>query len=57
MRQWRELKSGDFLRELAGLVKEIEAEAANIVERFEEGERQAEIERQSWEEERRKQDR
>lgn len=53
MRQWRESKSGEFLRKLAGLVKEIEAEAANIVKRFEEGERQAEIERQRWEEERR----
>ena len=52
MRQWRESKTGDFPRKLAGLVKEIEAEAANIVKRFEEGERQAEIERQRREEER-----
>ncbi len=53
LRQWRESKSGDFPRKLAGLVKELEAEAANIVMRFEEGERQAEIERQRWEEEKR----
>ncbi|RQW86269.1 MAG: hypothetical protein EHM79_10080 [Geobacter sp.] len=38
MRQWRESKSGDFPRKLAGLIKEIEAEAANIIKRFEEGE-------------------
>lgn len=50
MRQWRESKAGEFPRKLAGLVKELEAEAANIVKRFEEGERQAEIERQRREE-------
>lgn len=55
MRQWRESKSGDFPRKLSGLVKELEAEAANIVKRFEEGERQAEIERQRREEEQRAQ--
>jgi hypothetical protein len=53
MRQWRESKAGDFPRKLADLVKEVEAEAANIVKRFEEGERQAEIERLRWEEEKR----
>ena len=53
MRQWRESKTGDFPRKLSGLVKELEAEAANIVKRFEEGERQAEIERLRWEEEKR----
>jgi hypothetical protein len=53
VRQWRESKSGDFPRKLAGLVKELESEAANIVKRFAEGERQAEIERQRREEERR----
>jgi len=53
MRQWRESKTGDFPRKLSGLVKEIETEAANIVRRFEEGERQAEIERLRWEEEKR----
>ena len=55
MRQWREPKAGDFPRKLAGLVKEVEAEVVNIVKRFEEGERQAEIERQRREEERRAQ--
>lgn len=55
VRQWRESKSGDFPRKLAGLVKELEAEAATIVKRFEEGERQAEIERLRREEERRAQ--
>ncbi len=55
VRQWRESKTGDFPRKLADLVKELEAETANIVKRFEEGERQAEIERQRWEEERRRQ--
>ena len=55
LRQWRESKSGDFPRKLAGLVKEVEAEVANIVRRFEEGERQAEIDRQRREEERRAQ--
>jgi GTP1/Obg family GTP-binding protein len=55
VRQWRESKSGDFPRKLADLVKELESEAANIVKRFEEGERQAEIERLRREEERRAQ--
>jgi GTP1/Obg family GTP-binding protein len=55
MRQWRESKAGDFTRKLADLVWEVEAEAVNIVKRFEEGERQAEIERQRREEERRAQ--
>ena len=57
MQQWRESKAGDFPRKLVGLVKEVEAEAVNIVKRFEEGERQAEIERQRREEERRAQER
>lgn len=55
LRQWRESKAGDFPRKLAGLVKEVETEVVNIVKRFEEGERQAEIERQRREEERRAQ--
>lgn len=55
MRQWRESKAGEFPRKLAGLVIELESEAATIVKRFEEGERQAEIERQRREEERRAQ--
>jgi hypothetical protein len=55
MRQWRESKAGEFPRKLANLVTEIEAEATTIVKRFEEGERQAEIERLRREEERRAQ--
>ena len=55
LRQWRESKAGDFPRKLAGLVKEVESEVINIVNRYEEGERQAEIERQRREEERRAQ--
>ena len=53
MRQWREKKIGEFPRKLAGLVQELEDEAANIVGLFEEGERQTEIERQRFEEEKR----
>lgn len=38
MLNWREPKSGDFQRKLAGLVIELESDAVNIVKRFEDGE-------------------
>jgi len=54
VRQWREIKSGDFPRKLAGVVKELEVETVNITRLVKEGERRAEIERQQREEQRRK---
>lgn len=48
-RQWRESKAGDFPGRLSAIVKELKREAATIAKLVEEGERQAEIERQKWE--------
>jgi hypothetical protein len=48
-RQWRESKAGDFPGRLSAIVKELKREAATIAQLVEEGERQAEIERQKWE--------
>jgi hypothetical protein len=49
VRQWRETKAGDFPGKLSAIVKELKREAATIARLVEEGERQAEIERQKWE--------
>ena len=49
VRQWRETKVGDFPGKLSAIVKELKREAATIAQLVEEGERQAEIERQRWE--------
>jgi hypothetical protein len=45
-RQWKETKAGDFPSKLSAIVKELKREAATIAQLVEEGERQAEIERQ-----------
>ncbi len=47
-RQWRESKQGEYPGKLSAIVKELEREAATIARLVEEGERQAEIERQRW---------
>ena len=52
-RQWREKKSGELPGKILGIVKELEHEAATIARLVAEGERQAEIERQRWEAQRR----
>jgi hypothetical protein len=51
--QWAEQKPGDFPTRFARIAKELEAAAPIIAGLVEEGERQAEIERQRWEVERR----
>ena len=48
-RQWRESKIGDLPDKFQAIVKELEREAATIATLVEEGERQAEVERQRWE--------
>lgn len=48
--QWRESKSADLQNKFKAIVKELEREAAAIATLVEEGERQAEVERQQWEE-------
>lgn len=50
VRQWREKKAGDIDSRLLSIVKELECEAPAIVELVAEGHRQAEIERQRWQE-------
>jgi hypothetical protein len=52
-RQWRESKAGELPKKFSRIVKALEAEAGNLAKLVEEGERQAEIERQQWEEQRR----
>jgi hypothetical protein len=49
MRQWRERKAGEFPGKFSAIVKELESEAVTIVKLVEEGERQAKIEWQEWE--------
>lgn len=48
-RQWCEAKPGDLVRQLPRIVRELEREAATIAKLVEEGERQAELERQRHE--------
>ena len=48
-RQWRESKAGELPGKFAGIVKELERDAATIAKLVEEAERQAELERQRWE--------
>lgn len=47
--QWRESKGADLQGKFKAIVKELEREAATIAVLVEEGERQAEVERQRWE--------
>ena len=47
-RLWTEPKVGALARKLITIVKELEAEAPNIAKRYEEAQRQAEIEHQRW---------
>lgn len=49
--QWREAKPGDLPGKIPGIVKALEKQAAPLAKLVEEGERQAEIERQRREEE------
>jgi len=48
-KQWREGKGADLSSKVRQIVREMETEAATIATLVAEGERQAEIERQSWE--------
>jgi hypothetical protein len=48
-KQWREAKEGELLSRVRQVVRALEAEAPAIATLYEEGERQAEIERKQWE--------
>jgi hypothetical protein len=52
--QWREAKGEDLRKRIPGIIKELTEAAPEIVKLIEEGERQAAIRRQEWEEERRR---
>ena len=49
---WQETKQSTLTGQIASIVRAIEAAAPQLVERIEEAERQAELERQRWEAER-----
>ncbi len=49
IKQWRETKKRDLENQIKSIVKEIEQAAGPVARLVEEGERQAEIERQRWE--------
>lgn len=53
-KQWRETSPGELTRKIPQIVRELEAEAGPIAKLVEEGERQAEIERQELEKEQRR---
>jgi hypothetical protein len=48
-KQWRETKKRDLNGQIRTIIRELERESETIVRLVEEGERQAEIERQQWE--------
>ena len=49
MKQWRETEKRDLNGQIRTIIRELEKESETIVHLVEEGERQAEIERQQWE--------
>lgn len=49
IKQWRETKKRDLENQIKSIVKELEQAAGPVARLVEEGERQAEIERQRWE--------
>lgn len=51
-KQWRESKPGSLRKQIPKIIRCLENEAPKIAQLIEESERQAEIERQRWEEER-----
>jgi hypothetical protein len=53
--RWRESKQGDLQAKLKSIARALEAAAPVVAKQVEEGERQAELERQRWEEAERKQ--
>ena len=49
VQQWRETKDRDLIARIPSIVRELERAAVDLVPLIEEGERQAELERQRWE--------
>ena len=56
-KQWREVKGVDLKKQIPSIVEELVHETPAIVQLIEEGERQAAIRRQEWEEEQRQRER
>jgi hypothetical protein len=54
MKQWREPKGGDLKKQIPTIVEELVNETPAIVQLIEEGERQAAIEREKWEEDKKR---
>ena len=53
-KSWKEVKEGDLKKQIKAIVKSLERSTPKIARLVEEGERQAEIERQRWEAQREK---